>query len=153
MDGARLSTETIQGIVDLHRKGHSSKEITRLKGLKVRTVQDWILKFKRGGGAETPTPKKPPGGKKKVSEKTRHVLKRQLEANPSLTARKLKEQNSMLLENVSLRCVQDTLWRDLGFKSYRALRKPLIDAPQMKNRISFAKEHKELSLEQWRKVL
>ena len=146
-------SHTVQGIIDLHKAGHTVNEISELKGLSKRTVRHLIKKFKDGGGVEIPKPKKAPGRRPKTSERTRNVLKRQIEVNPSLTAREIKEQNPLLLHDVSIRCVQETLKRDLGYRSFRARKKPLINERQKKKRVEFAKAHKDWTLEQWRTVL
>lgn len=70
-------------------------------------------------------PKTPSKNRHKVSENTTHILKWQLEANPSLMVGALREQNSLLLDTVSIRREQATLKRDLVFISYCTLRKPL----------------------------
>ena len=49
-----------------------------------------------------------------------------------------------------------TMWRELkglGLNSYVALRKPLISEAQRKKRLQFAREHKDWTLEQWKKVM
>ena len=153
MCGKPTSPTTIQVVIDLHRVGHSAKEICELKGLKQRTVYDLIKKFRDSGSADLPLPKKAPGKTPKTSPRTRKVLARQLERSPGLTARELKEQNPLLLRDVSIRCVQETLKRDLKFKSYRARKKPLITEKQKAKRKLFCKNHKDWDTEKWRSVL
>ena len=49
-----------------------------------------------------------------------------------------------------------TMWRELkglGLNSCVALRKPLISEANRKKRLQFAREHKDWTLEQWKKVM
>lgn len=153
MGGKRTDEKTIQAIIDLHKAGISNKEICIQKGLKLRTVQELIQKFKAGGSKNLPLPRKASGRPRKVSERTRTLLRRQLEVNPSLTGRQIKEGNPNLFAGVSLRTVHDALRRDLGYRSYRAKKKPLINDSQRKKRIQFARKYQDWTLEKWRTVL
>ncbi|KAG7157272.1 putative Transposable element Tc1 transposase-like 59, partial [Homarus americanus] len=69
--------------------------------VRVRQVQKWIKKFRDGGGEDIPTPKPRSGRPRKIQNRTSKVIKRQLDKNPTLTARKLKENNPALLQDVS----------------------------------------------------
>ena len=153
MGGKHTDATTIEAVIDLYQAGHTSKEICDIKKMKLRTVQNLIHRFRAGGESELPLPKKQPGKPKKTSSRTRSVLRRQIEGNPSLTAKELKEQNHVLLCNVSLRTVQETLHRDLDYRCYRPRKKPLINDRQRKRRLLFAKKYRDWPLDNWRKVL
>ena len=114
MPGRRTDPLTIQGIIDLHVAGHSNKEISEQKQVKLRTVQILVKRYRESGGKDLPLPSSSPGRPRKTSPRTLKVLRRQVERNPGLTARQLKEQNPELLSDVAIRTVQDTLHRDLG---------------------------------------
>lgn len=67
--------KTIQGVIDLYKAGHSAREISQLKELKLRTVQDFLHRFKAGGEKQLPLPKKQTGRRKKTCQRTRNFLK------------------------------------------------------------------------------
>ena len=80
-------------------------------------------------------------GLKKTRPRTLNILKRQVDNEPSITARQLKEMNPNLLSNVSIRTIQRRLHVDLEFRRQVAKRKPLITARQQRNRLRFAREN------------
>ena len=92
------------------------------------------------------------GPKKKTSLRTLRVLNKQLEVNPWLTAKNLKENNPQLLENVSVRTVQMRL-NDLGYKKVKPKKKPDITEKQKKARLAFCKQVVEWPIEKVRQVL
>ncbi|KAG7165129.1 putative Transposable element Tcb1 transposase-like 8, partial [Homarus americanus] len=102
---------------------------------------------------ELPAPLPKSGRPKLLSPRTLKVISRQVWSNPSLTAREVKERNPRLLSHVSLRYVQQALHNGLGFKSFRARRKPLLTKRQKENRVKFCKKYEVWDLETWRSVL
>ncbi|MPD06228.1 hypothetical protein E2C01_102025 [Portunus trituberculatus] len=50
-----------------------------------------------------------------MSKRTLKVLQRQVEAEPGITAKELKEKNPQLLQNVSVRTIQRRLKDDLCY--------------------------------------
>ena len=106
MVGKWTDEKTIQVIIDLHKAGISHKEICIQKGLKLCTVQELIQKFKAGGSKNLPLPRKASGRPQKVSERTKTLLRRQLEINPSLIGCQIKEGNPDLFTGVSLGSLQ-----------------------------------------------
>lgn len=153
MGGKCMDAKTVQAITHLYKAGHSSKEICELKGLKLKTVQNFIHRFKTVREGKLPLSPKTPGKPKKVSERTQSVLHGQVEVNPSLAVRELKEQNHTLLGNVSLHAVQQTLLCDLGYRHYRQQKKPLINDKQRRMRLNFAKKYRDWYLGKCRTVL
>ena len=49
MPGKRTDALTIQGIIDLHKAGYSTKEISQQKGVKLGTLQSLIKRFEDYG--------------------------------------------------------------------------------------------------------
>ena len=84
---------------------------------------------------------------------TKTIMKRQVEMDPSTTAKELQKDYPDLLGHVSTRCVQKTLYRDLKYRSYRSRKKPLINEKQRKKRLAFYNQYKDWTLDQWRKVM
>ena len=120
-----ITQETIAQIVALSVSGLQTKEIVSQIGVSARTVRRWVAKFHNRGGEDAPTHKRRPGPSKKTNERCRNILKRQLEGNPRITARKIKEDNPELLGEVSVRSV-NRLIAELGYKRHRPVKKPML---------------------------
>ncbi|KAG7170169.1 hypothetical protein Hamer_G012421 [Homarus americanus] len=106
-------------------------------GVALRVVQNLVKCFRELGEDVLPAPLPKSGRPKLLSPRTLKVTSRQVQSNPSLTAREVKERNPRLLSHVSLRCVQQALHDDLGFKSFRARCKPLLTKRQKENRVKY----------------
>ncbi|KAG7169767.1 putative Transposase-containing protein 25 [Homarus americanus] len=110
-------------------------------GVRLRVVQKLVKRFRELGEDVLPAPLPKSGRPKLWSPWTLKVISRQVRSNPALTAREVKEKKPRLLCHVSLRCVQQALHDDLGFKSFRARRKPLLTKRQKENRVKFCKKY------------
>ena len=69
----------------------------------------------------------------KTTKHTDDFLRRKLRKNHHLSASELKEMHADHLGNVSIRCIQHSLQKDLNIPSRRAASKPLL-TPHMKNK-------------------
>ena len=147
------SKEDTVAVIALYKGDKTVKEIVELTGVKVRTVQRLIKSFVDNGEAFLPTPKPKPGRPALISPRTKVIINRQVNNNPRLTAREVKQNNPQLLDKVSTRTVSKCLHDDLGYRSYRARRKPLTTKKQKEKRLAFAKKYSEWSVEQWKSVL
>ncbi|MPC17605.1 hypothetical protein E2C01_010467 [Portunus trituberculatus] len=114
MDGKCTDEKTIQAIIDFQRADISNKEIYIQKGLKFRTVLELLKKFKIGGGKNLPLSQKPLGRPRKVPERTRTLLRRQLEVNLSLTGCQIKEGNPDLLAGTIVALTLEPIRHDRG---------------------------------------
>ncbi|KAG0713237.1 hypothetical protein GWK47_016649 [Chionoecetes opilio] len=88
-----FSAETIAQIIALNKSSKQTKAISEQIGVGPNSVRRWIAKFDQEGGHTTPTLKKRPGKPKKTDSRSQAIVKRELESNPRVTARKLKESN------------------------------------------------------------
>ncbi|KAG0724085.1 hypothetical protein GWK47_041377 [Chionoecetes opilio] len=88
-----FSAEIIAQIIALNKSGKQTKAISKKNGVCPRSVRSWVAKFDQEGGHTTPTHKKRPGQPKKTDSRSQTIVKRELESNPRVTARKLKESN------------------------------------------------------------
>ena len=103
-----------------------------------------------------PVPKPRSGRPALISPHTSKVIRRDVVKDPASTARDLKEQHPDLLggpSGPSVRTFQRHLHDNLGYKSYRAVKKPMITLRQKKNRVEFAKRYKEWTDDQWNGVV
>jgi len=150
----RVTTkQDISAVVSLYKGGKKTPEIVEITQLHERTVQRLIAKFQENGENYDPVPKPRSGRPRLVSKRSLGVVRRQVEANPRLTARELKESNPNILGGVSIRCVQKILHDDLGYRSCRPRRKPLVTAAQKHKRLQFCKKYGVWNEEDWEKVL
>ena len=147
------SHDDIIRVIQCHRDGLTTKEIEASVGVKQRTVQNLIKKYKASGSKDLPLHSHGGGHSPKVSPRTLSLLKRRVETNPALSAKQLKVENPNLLGETSVRTVQRCLHDKLGFKKVTARRKPLITDRQRKNRLAFAKKYADWDLVKWREVL
>lgn len=88
---------------------------------------------------------------KKNSDRCRNIVKRVLESNPRISARKLREENPRLLGEVSVRTVS-RLIDELGYSNHRAVKKPLLTRRHKVNRVQFARKYGAWD-EKWLTVL
>lgn len=120
----RVTTpQDISAVISLYNAKYRVSEIVRLTGVGQRTVYRLINDYVATNEQVLPVPKSRPGRPKLVSPRTQKVLKKQVNENPRLTARELKQRNPQSLSHVSVRTIQQVL-HDLSFRSYRAHRKP-----------------------------
>ncbi|KAG0723088.1 hypothetical protein GWK47_043303 [Chionoecetes opilio] len=87
-----FSAETIAQIIALKKSGKQTKAISEQICVCPRSVRRWVAKFDQEGGHTTPTHKRP-GKPKKTYSGTQTIVERELESNPRVTAKKLKESN------------------------------------------------------------
>ena len=153
MPSSHTSREQVSAIIALYKSHRSSKNIADQLHLNKRTVNRIIARFREEGEVALPAPRPRSGRPSKVSKATRRIISRQVTANPRLTARQLKENNPQLLGQVTIRCIQNILRNDLGYRSFKARRKPMLSFRQRQNRIKFCKKYQHWTQEDWKKVL
>lgn len=147
------SHDDIVRVIECHKVGLNSVQIANQTGVKERTVRNLIKRFKAGGSRDLPVQGHGGGVPKNQSPRTLKLLKRQLENNPTLTARKLKEDNPDLLAGTSVRTIQKRISGDLGFSKVSARAKPPLTKKHVKDRLAFAKKYLKWPVEKWQRVL
>ena len=125
------SHDNIVRVIQCHKIGLSTKEIVEQTGIKCRTIQNLVAKFKAGCSKDLPVHKGGGGKKKIISPRSLHAFKRYLDTEPSTTANQLKEKYPLLLEKASIRTVQRSLHNDLNFKKVKRRKKPLLTPRHM----------------------
>ena len=151
--GKNLSTEQLAAVTSLCKAGHCNKEISMLTGVSLRSVQRWTKVFRDSPDGELPLQKKPPGRPRKTDKRALNIVKRQLDSNPRMTAREIRESNPALFSHVSISTVGRLAHEKLQFTSRPARKKPLVTNRQKANRIKFAKEKLTWTHWKWRNVL
>ncbi|XP_068233649.1 uncharacterized protein [Palaemon carinicauda] len=153
MPGLKTKHDDIVRVIVCHKVGLKTNEISKQTGILPRTIRRLVAKFKSGGSQDVPTHSKPPGACYKLSNRSVTLLKRQAEANPTLTARKLRENNIEVLGKVTFRTIRNTLDKHLGFKNVLAPKKPSHTESHVLQRERFYREHIKWSLDKWKRVL
>ena len=151
--GSNLKSDQIAAITALCQAGHSNKEICTITGVSKRSVQRWTKKFRDSLTGEVQLQGKTTGRPRKFGPRTLNITKRQVDLEPSLSTRKLKEMNPDILSHVSMRTLQRRLSVDLEYRRRVARKKPLITERQQRNRMIYAKEKIKWSKRKWRNVL
>lgn len=148
-----VSSDDISAIVSLHKAGHSVSDIAENTGISVTSVRRWVSRISNSGGENLPRKKVPTGRPRKTYSRTLNIIKRDVEKVPSISARQLKENNSALLGQVSLRTVQRRVHDDLRFKHFVARPKPLLTDVHKEKRLQFCNKYLATDVEKWKGVL
>jgi len=148
-----LTRDDIAAIASLHKAGHFTRDIAEQTGVTFRQVQRYVKRMTEAGDDKLPMKKKPPGKTHKTSLRTLRLVHRELECNPRVSARKIKEDNPRLLSNVSVRTLSRRIHDDLHYHSYKGRPKPVVSDAQQQKRLAFCDRLKDWTLEQWRGVL
>lgn len=122
MPGNRTKHDDVVRVVELHKVGKNNREIAHLVGLTESTVSRLLNKWRVGGkGDFVPTHKHAGGKALAISPKALRLVKRQLDLQPSITAKELKEKNPKLLGGVSIRTIQENIQKRLNYSKVKAL--------------------------------
>ena len=104
---------------------------------------------------EGATPSRKPGsGRKRLTSLcTDMMLKREVTANPSITAASLRKRHPEVLKNVAIRIIQHWLRKDLDLPLQRAAKKPFLTDAMRKKCIAFCKKYRDWTSDQWKSVM
>lgn len=126
-----ISGPTIAQMICLKELGYTTKVISERCGVCPRSVRRWIAVYSQDRHTQ-PIQKKRPGRPKKTGKRAINIVKRELEKNPRVTARKVKQNNPEIFGECSVRTVNRRI-ADLGYTSHRPVKKPLLTLKQRKN--------------------
>ncbi|XP_045122668.1 uncharacterized protein LOC123511111 [Portunus trituberculatus] len=136
-----LAHDKIAQIIALKESGLQTKDIVAQLGVSERSVRRWVARFNQQASRDTPTHERRPGPSRNTSDCCRNIVKRVLESNPRISARKIKEENPRLLGDVSVR-MASRLIAELGYSNHRTLKKPLLIRTHKVNRVQFARKYR-----------
>lgn len=153
MSRRQTTKEDVRAVIALFNKGHSMKEISTETGVCLRSVQRLTQQYRDTGCQSLPAAKPKTGRRKMINPRTVNVLKRQVDTHPSITARAVKETNSSLLGQASLRTVQSCIHADIACRRIRARRKSNLTQRYKKRRVNFCKACQHWDQERWQRVL
>jgi transposase len=128
-------------------------EIARRLGVNRRTISRLFAAYQKSRNGVIPKRKPGSGRCRKITEKMLTKIKKDISANPFLSAREIKTKNRKLLENVSLRTIRRVLLEDLGLPSRVAAKKPKLSEKMKRQRVAFAEKYYSWTAKQWSQVL
>ena len=129
--------------------GMSIKEVAKIKGINVRTLQLWKKRSDDGQSLET---KSKPGRKKVLSTRAKIVIAKSIgkkRQSPRKLARRLKSVG----EQCSRNTISRYLHKSLGVRPYKQQKKVKLSPKNIKDRLSFANMAKRMSSDDWKKVI
>ena len=131
--------------------GVSREEMTRRLDRDYRTIQRWADRYEDTGKMER---KSGSGRPRKTTESDDRFLVVQCKRNRKKTAVELATtiKNEDNAPKVSPRTVRRRL-TEAGYPARKARKKPLLTKRHRRDRLKWAKEHKDWTVEQWRNVL
>ena len=80
-------------------------------------------------------------------------IKKDINKNPFLTARKIKDKNPRLMHDLSLRTIRWVLLKDLKLPSRVAAKKPMLTQRMKIQRLAFALKYKNWTSTDWNQVI
>ena len=136
--------------IGLARRTRDNKDIYQRTG-RTKTSIMALLAAARGLPPNVVLDTKARSGRpRKTSTCTDFVIRRELRMNPHVYASGLKEMHPDLLEEVSIRCIQHRLQKDLKLPSCHAAQKPRLTLRMGKQRIQHAKRYLHWSVDDWK---
>jgi hypothetical protein len=90
---------------------------------------------------------------KKTSKTTDSFLYRIVMAQPTISAREIKQLHPNVFENISIRTIQHRLLTDLALRASRDAEKPNLNDRMRRSKLQFCKKYKDWTPQDWIKVL
>ena len=115
MSGKAVSHELRVRVIQCHDLGLQTKDIVKETGVNERSVRHLVAKYKTSPGNGLPLPRKPSGPTHTITQHSLRVLKRAVDANPTITAHKLKEENPSILGSLTVSSVSHNLKTRFGY--------------------------------------
>ena len=85
MSGKAVSHELRVRVIQCHDLGLQTKDIVKETGVNERSVRHLVAKYKTSPGNGLPLPRKPSGPTHTITQHSLRVLKRAVDANPTIT--------------------------------------------------------------------
>jgi transposase len=135
-------------IVELHTQGKSYPSIGKTLNISKSKVQRKLQAYKATGSM---TRKIGSGRPRKSSARDDRMIILKVKKNPFMTTTEI--QNEMPHLNLSTRTIRRRIVQVGGFKSYWAAKKPFLSRKQIRDRLQWARDHVNWTIDQWKKVL
>jgi transposase len=141
-----LSVDRQNSIISLLKKGKSESQVARELGISISTVN----KYKK---ARLPTLQTAKGGRvSKLTSRDKGQLRRDFLNGTWKTATDAHTNLVRGGHEVSLSTVKRAL-RSMGFEAKKKIKKPLLTSRHKKARYEWAMEHKDWTVDDWRRVI
>lgn len=130
-------------IIEMYLAGKTQRHIAELLNVSPATVNYWI---NRNGSIET---RKRTGRKRKTTQATDDAIFLMSQANPFMPT-------TEIIYNLQLPIGKHAVIQRLkkyGLASYRPAKKEHLSADHIRQRLKFAIEHRDWTIEQWKKVI
>ena len=116
----KLSMEEKTRALTMVKEGASIAHVAADLHVSTHTISYLNQAATRLAGNTTTTRKPGTGAKKKTTDRTNAVLRREVMLNPSISSANLKKKHPILLQDVSTRTIQHRLQIDLNLSSRHA---------------------------------
>lgn len=133
-------------IVKMHEKGEAQSVISKLFDINKSVVSRIIKRYTERGTTVGPLRS---GRPRSTTRREDILITRQCQSNPFLSATKIKAEVGL---QISSRTIQRRLV-EKGLYSRRPAKKPLLTKKQRINRLNFAREHLNWTVQKWNTVL
>jgi transposase len=117
--------------------------VTTINRLKSRSVNNQVPSRKPGTGQKN----------KKTTKTDIKIIKQEIEKDPMITARSIKEKNSKKLCHLSSRTIRRIILEDLKMPSFICAQKPKLTKKKKSVRLEFAKKYQHKSKQWWSNVI
>ena len=101
VNAKRITPCQIAVMTALHKSAKDTDYISIETGVSIRSVRRWIKRFKDSPTGDVELQQKPKGRRKITGPRALRIIKRQVDANLSITSQELKEKNPGILGMVS----------------------------------------------------
>lgn len=147
----QMSPEEKARALGLLEAGVKRKEVAKRLGVSERTIS--TLKS-RSLNNKVPSRKVGTGiMNKKTTTKDIKIIAQELESDPMITARRIKEKNHKKLSHLSSRTISRIILKDLKMPSFVCAQKPRLTTKKKSERLAFAKRHQNKSKIWWSNVM
>ncbi|KAK7018696.1 hypothetical protein SK128_026495, partial [Halocaridina rubra] len=153
MSRRQTTKEDVRAIIALFNMGHTMKQISRETAGCFRSVKRLTKEYQDTGRRSLPIAKPKTGRPKIITHRTRNVVKRLVDSQPSIRVKEVKEINSNILQHISSRTVQRCIYNDVRCHRFHAHRKPGLTQRQKRLRIDICKKYQLWEPERWQHVL
>ena len=148
-----LTPTTRAVVLALQEAGLTYRQITEKTGFSRATIARLVAAAKMCPAGDVPG-RKPGSGfnKRKCTIRIKAIMRRAVEKNPKISAKQLKATNPDL-EDIAVRTIQDCLNREMGLPSRICAKKPFTKDRMKQQRLDFAREHLDWTVEDWSRVM
>ena len=137
-------------IIGLHGADKTTREINEETGVGCRTIQRTIAYWKQYG--EPSSTRGNCGRGKILNERDRRSLKRLVKKNRRSSVQMITSEFNEGTKKVSPRTIRREL-KNMHLRKCKSTKKLLVSATNRKKRLEFARNHRNWTVEQWKKVV